>query len=202
MGLPCLFTRQQVLKLGYYYWLHVKNSNHFHTELSLGFLKHIKFYLENKASFIQISMQYFFIYAAFGCRGFHGDIALFRTVPWLAWSPRLGPNTPSTELFSQKNHVLLSNCFSCSNMLIIRLFLANTWKKKSGVTVLVSSQTAVKGGHGFDIVVRLENLRGRDWHEIQTSIHRFRNTHLRLSLFSVVFMCLISPTHKFILGKS
>ena len=71
-----------------------------------------------------------------------------------------------------------------------------------GFTVLVSSQTAVKGGHGFDIVVRLENLRGRDWDEIQNSIHRFRSIRLRLSLFSVVFMCLISPTHKFILGKS
>ena len=34
-------------------------------------------------------------------------------------------------------------------MLLIRLFLANTWEKKSGVTVLVSSQTAVKGGLGF-----------------------------------------------------
>ena len=34
-------------------------------------------------------------------------------------------------------------------MFFIRLFLANTWEKKSGVTVLVSSQTAVKGGYGF-----------------------------------------------------
>ena len=29
----------------------------------------------------------------------------------------------------QKNHVLLSNFFSSSNMFFIRLFLANTWKK-------------------------------------------------------------------------
>ena len=27
MGSPCLFTRQQALKLGYFYWLRVKNSN-------------------------------------------------------------------------------------------------------------------------------------------------------------------------------
>ena len=53
MELPCLFTRQQTLKLGYYYRLRVKNSNHLHTELSLCYLKHTKFYFEHKASFIQ-----------------------------------------------------------------------------------------------------------------------------------------------------
>ena len=55
MGSPCLFTRQQALKLGYFYLLRVKNSNLLITELGLCFLKHTKFYLEHKASFIQIS---------------------------------------------------------------------------------------------------------------------------------------------------
>ena len=55
MGSPCLFTRQQALKIGYFYWLRVKNSNHLHTELSLGQPKDTKFYLESKASFIDIS---------------------------------------------------------------------------------------------------------------------------------------------------
>ena len=56
MGLPCLFTLQQaLLKMGYFYWLRVKNSNHLHTELSLGYLKDTQFYFENKASFIYIS---------------------------------------------------------------------------------------------------------------------------------------------------
>ena len=55
MGSPCLFTRQRALKMGYFYWLRVKNSNHLHTELSLGYLKDTKFYLESKASFIDIS---------------------------------------------------------------------------------------------------------------------------------------------------
>ena len=55
MGSPCLFTRQQPLKIGYFYRLRVKNSNHFHTELSLGYLEGAKFYLESKASFIDIS---------------------------------------------------------------------------------------------------------------------------------------------------
>ena len=55
MGSPCLFKRQRALKMGYFYWLRVKNSNHLHTELSLGYPKDTKFYLESKASFIDIS---------------------------------------------------------------------------------------------------------------------------------------------------
>ena len=55
MGSPCLFTRQQYLKLAYFYWLRVKNSNPLLTELSLCYLKQTKLYLEHKASFIQIS---------------------------------------------------------------------------------------------------------------------------------------------------
>ena len=56
MGSPRLFTRQQALKLGYFYWLRVKNSNTLLTELSLCYLKQTIFYLEHKASFIQISI--------------------------------------------------------------------------------------------------------------------------------------------------
>jgi len=55
MGSPCLFTRQRGVKMGYFYWLRVKNSNHLPTELSLGYLKDVKFYLESKASFIDRS---------------------------------------------------------------------------------------------------------------------------------------------------
>ena len=55
MGSPCLFTRQQALKMGYFHWLRVKSSNHLHTELNLGYLKGTKFCLESKASFIDIS---------------------------------------------------------------------------------------------------------------------------------------------------
>ena len=52
MGSPCLFTRQRGVQMRYFYWLCVKNSNHLHTELSLGYLKDVKFYLESKTSFI------------------------------------------------------------------------------------------------------------------------------------------------------
>ena len=55
MGSPCLFTRQRALKMGYLYWLSVKNTNHLHTELSLGYMEDAKFYIESKASFIDIS---------------------------------------------------------------------------------------------------------------------------------------------------
>ena len=55
MGSSCLFTRHRALKMGYFYWLRVKNSNYLHTELSLGYPKDTKFYLEIKASFIDIS---------------------------------------------------------------------------------------------------------------------------------------------------
>ena len=56
MGSPCLFTRQEALKMGYFYWLRVKSLNHLHTELNLGYLKGTKFCLESKASFIDISI--------------------------------------------------------------------------------------------------------------------------------------------------
>ena len=55
MGSPCLFMRQRALEKGYFDWLHVKPLNHVHTELSLRYLEDAKFYLESKASFIDIS---------------------------------------------------------------------------------------------------------------------------------------------------
>ena len=55
MGPPCLFTRQQALKMGYFYWLRVKSLNHRYTELNLGYLKGTTVCLESKASLIDIS---------------------------------------------------------------------------------------------------------------------------------------------------
>ena len=48
MGSPCLFTRQRGVKIGYFYWLRVKNLNHLHTELSFGYLKTQSFVLKAK----------------------------------------------------------------------------------------------------------------------------------------------------------
>ena len=42
MGSPGLFTRRHALKMGHFYWLRVKSSNHLHTELNLGYLKRNK----------------------------------------------------------------------------------------------------------------------------------------------------------------
>ena len=50
MGSPCLFTRQRGVKMGYFYWLRVKNLNPL-----LRYLKDAKFYFESEASFIDIS---------------------------------------------------------------------------------------------------------------------------------------------------
>ena len=92
-------------------------------------------------------------------------------------------------------------------MFFIRLSLANTWKNKQTIKQ--------NEGHGacfltncrerwtwFEIAVRMENLRGMDWDDIQNSTHRIRSIYSRSILFSVVFMCLIYPTQKFTLGKS
>ena len=79
---PCLFTRQRALKMGYIYWLRVKNSNHLHTELSLGYLEDAKFYLQSKASFNDISSIASF--KLFLIAWLRRNIVLFRTVPWLA----------------------------------------------------------------------------------------------------------------------
>ena len=61
-----------------------------------------------------------------------------------------------TIMFYCKTFFLLQRCslLDCSKQL--------TEKTKSEVTVLVSSKTAVKGGHGFENAVGMENLRGGD----------------------------------------
>ena len=80
MDSSCLFTRQRALKMGYFCWLRFENSNHLHTELSLGYLVDAKFYLESKASFIDMSsIASFKLFLLLGC----GNIVLFWTAPWL-----------------------------------------------------------------------------------------------------------------------
>ena len=202
MGSTCLFKRQQALKMGYFYWLCIKNSkqNHLYTEFSLGNLKDTKFYFKIKASFIKISsiasFQLFLITWLWGfCTFSDSFVVTFKSLPW--------PKYTKYRTIFQKTQVPLSNFFllqtfsllDCSQQLL---------EKKSGVTVLVSSQTAVTGGRGFEMAVRINQDKrfarwglGRD----TNSAYHVRSMHLGLSLFSVVFMCLISPTQKFRLGK-
>ena len=124
MGSPCLFTRQRALKMWYFYWLQVKNSNHLHTELSLGYLEDAKFYLESKASFIDInniaSFKLFLIaWLRKDCTFSDSYVVSLKSSPWPKYT-QLG------TIFQKKIRVPLSNFFSSSNMFFIRLFLANT----------------------------------------------------------------------------
>ena len=115
---------------GYFHWLRVKNSNHFHTELSLDYLKDTKCYLESKVSYIHksciASFKPFFI-ALLRESGTFSDSYV---VNWKSshWSKY----TQYGTILQKKNHLLLSNFFLSSNMFFIRLFLANTKQKNQG----------------------------------------------------------------------
>ena len=132
MGSLCLFTHQQALKMGYFYWLYVKNPNHLHTEISLGYLKDTKFYLESNVSFIHTSC-----------------IASFK--PFLnAWlweyctfsvSSVVSLKSSSWPKYSQYGTIFQKKR-SCSTIKLFKYVLYLTaltkyLKKKSGVTVLV-----------------------------------------------------------------
>ena len=109
MGSPSLFTRQRALKMGYFYWLRVKNSNHLHTELSLGYPKDTKFYIESKASFTDISsIASFKLFLIASLR----EYCTFSDSSVVSLKSQHGQNTPTQELFSKKR--------SCST---IRLLL-------------------------------------------------------------------------------
>ena len=101
MGSPCLFTRQQALKMGYFYWLCVKNSNLLNRELSLGYLKDTKVYLESKASFICISsiasFKQFLIAWLWGyCTFSDSSVVSLKSSPW----PK---NTKYGTIFQKKS---------------------------------------------------------------------------------------------------
>jgi len=119
-----LFTRQRGVKIGCFYWLRAKNSNHLHTELSSGYLKDAKFYLESKGSFIDISsiasFKLFLIAWLREYRTFSdSSVISLNSLRWPKYT-QLG------TIFRKKNRVPQSNFFSSSNIFFIRLFLANT----------------------------------------------------------------------------
>ena len=55
--------------------------------------------------------------------------------------------------------------------------------------MLVSSQTAVKGGHDFEIAGRMDNLRGGDWGEIKNIAHRSPSCSKYALGIKLVFGC-------------
>ena len=130
MGSPCLFTRQRGVKIRYFYWLRVKNSNHLHTELSFGkrpcfgYLRDAKFYLESKAPFIDINnIASFKLFLIAWLREYRtlsdSSVVSLKSSPWPKYI-QLG------TIFRKKNRFPLSNFFSSSYKFFIRLFLANT----------------------------------------------------------------------------
>ena len=109
--------------MGYFYWLRVKSSNRLHTELNFGYLKGTKFCLESKAPFIDFrSIASFKPFLIAWLREYYtlkdSSVVNLKSSPW--------PKYTQLGTIFQKNHVLLSNFFSSSNMFFIRLFLANT----------------------------------------------------------------------------
>ena len=134
MGSQCSFTRQQALKIGYFYWLCVKNPNHLHTEISLGYLKDTKFYLENKASFIHIrsivSFKPFLIawlweYCTFSV----SSVVSLKSSSWPKY-------TQYGTIFQKKSCSTIKLFFFFKYVLYLTA-LGKYLKKRSGVTVLV-----------------------------------------------------------------
>ena len=103
MGSPRLFTRQQALKIGYFYWLRVKSSNHLHTELNLGYLKGTEFCLESKASFIDIrsiapSKPFLIAWLREYCTFSDSSVVNLRSSPWPKYT-QLGTIFQKTIMF-------------------------------------------------------------------------------------------------------
>ena len=134
MRSPCLFTCQRGVKMGYFHLLCVKNSNHLHTELSLGYLKDAKFYLESKASFIDISSiasfkPFLIAWLREYCNFSDSFVVSLKSLPWPKYT-QLGTIFHKNSVFHYQTFFLLQICslLDCSQQIP---------EKKSGVTALV-----------------------------------------------------------------
>ena len=109
MGSPCLFARRRALRKGYFFWLRVKNSNHHHIELSLGYLEDGKFYLESKALFtdtssITLFKPFLIAWLREYCTFLDSSEVSLKSSPWPKY-------TRLRTIFQKKSHVSLSNFF-------------------------------------------------------------------------------------------
>ena len=113
MGSPCLFPRQQALKMGYFYWLRVKNSNHLHTELSLHYTTNTKFSdLESKASFIHISnIASFTLSKPFLNRFSDRSMVNLRSSPWPKYTQNGAIFQKKKIMFYYQTSFFLQICF-------------------------------------------------------------------------------------------
>ena len=124
----------------YFYWLHVKSSNHLHAELNLGYFKGKTFCLESKASFINISSiasfkPFLIAWLWEYCTFLDSSVVNLKSSPWPKY-------TQFGTIFLKK---------SCSTIKLFFLFkyvlhwtvLSKYLKKKSGVTVLVEEKRRI-----------------------------------------------------------
>ena len=73
--------------MGCFYWLRIKSLSHLHTELSHGYLKDTKFYLESKASFIDISSiasfkSFLITWLPEYCTSWDRSMVNLKSLPW------------------------------------------------------------------------------------------------------------------------
>ena len=123
MGLPHFFTRQQALKMGYFYWLRAKNSNHLHTQLSLGYPEDTKFYLESKASFIDISSVasfklFLIVWLREYCSFQGSSVASLKSWPWPKYIQQ-GTFSKKKIMFYYQTffHLQICSLFNCSQQI-------------------------------------------------------------------------------------
>ena len=81
MGSPCLFTRQRALKMGYFYWLRGKNSNHLHTELSLGYLESFIINIKNIKSIASFKL-FLIAWLRDYCTFSDSSVVSLKSSPW------------------------------------------------------------------------------------------------------------------------
>ena len=126
---------QRVLKMGYFYWFHVENSNHLHTELSLGYPKDPKFYLESKTSFIDISsIASFKLFLIAWLR----DYCTFSESSLVSLKSWPLPKYIQYRTISKKKFVNSTiKLFFFLKYVVYETVLSKYLNKKSGVTVLV-----------------------------------------------------------------
>jgi len=106
--------RQQAFKMGYFHWLHVKNSNYLHVEFSLGYLGDAKFYLESRASFIDISsiasFKLFLIaWLREYCTFSDSSVVRLKSLPWPKYT-QLGTIFQKKIVFHYQTFFLLQIC--------------------------------------------------------------------------------------------
>ena len=89
-----------------------EDSHHVHIEFSLRYLKHAKFFLENKASFVYCLFKPFLIVWLWRyCTFLDSSVVRLKCSPW--------PKYIQYGTIFQKHHVLISTFFSSSNMFLL-----------------------------------------------------------------------------------